>query len=149
MLRAIEALGKLLAHMHCPRPQLLVEEFPGFQLETVISVNPVCDVWIFAIPLIVQGLAPPKCTGGLPFTGRDVPGFLQQTFLTSSSSPAHTRRLSGRAGGRKSWSPQWSMENFPPAFAKSTPCLPRRRCCPLQCLGSMPAWPLTTTLAFR
>lgn len=39
-MRVAEALGKFLAYMHCPRPHLLLEEFPGFQLKTVISVNP-------------------------------------------------------------------------------------------------------------
>lgn len=40
MLRAADALGELSAHMRCPRPHLFLEEFPGFQLETVISVSP-------------------------------------------------------------------------------------------------------------
>lgn len=61
----------------------------------------------------------------MPFTGRNASGFLRQIFLTSPSSPAHPSRLSRRAGGRKSWSPQRSIEKFPLAFAKSSLCLPR------------------------
>lgn len=143
-MRAAEALGKFLAHMHCPRPHLLLEEFPGFQLKTVISVNP-C-LWCLNIcnTSHCSGFSSIQVHGVTCHSpSRHVPGFLQQILLTSPSSPVYTSRLSRRARRRKTWSPQKSAENFSPAFAESMLCPP---CWPCQCLGSVPAQPSIRTL---
>lgn len=113
-MRVTEAFGKFLAHMHCPRPHLLLEEFPGFQLKTVISVNP-C-LWCLNIcntshcsgfsSIQVHGVTCHSPADMFQASSSKFFSPLQALLCTPAGWPSRRMRR------KKSWSSQKSTENF-------------------------------------